>query len=535
MSWRMTRRPRRLVAALLALGLFSLLACSSSTDPVPGPGDLSFTFDPPQSVVGIYPGNGQTFRVAASPTVQLGMSWSLNGDPVSTGESFPYSAQYVGVDTLRAVYSYQGSRWTHTWYVDVTQNPSTAPPAVPSIALAHGTEAVSVRVNWQWISNSEFPMAEYLVAMSFDGPINSSNWEEARLLGSVEHLPNLVGYSLTVHEDPDGLEAGRRAWFAVRGRDAAGQLSLIDGEYSIVISSPWMVQGYVYDDSLNPIPDVIVDYGCPSCRVNTDATGFYSFGPVPDVSTLTISTLSRDEPIPGQPNSAWYDYSWSGVTYAEDGNYDIILGSRYGLDEGCGVHDLDFMTYFRRVTWTDQPSDLRPNLRLYRWDEYPLSVYVQPGFINESGLDMSALTAEAVGFWNIAMGEEYFTLTTDPAAADVDVYFGFESVLYAGRAYVSAPDDEDYRNGDVIPQHMRVFLWEGITNPVRLQETAMHELGHVLGLHAHNLCEGGGFLMDVISAGMLDNGPENAVHPDEKRAVRMIRNLPQGLDMAGFE
>jgi len=530
----LTRLLRFVFPALCGFGILSVVACSSSTDPSINPDDLSFTFEPEQSVVNFLPGQAQEFSVSPNPTVGLGLSWILNDGQPQEASTYSYSADFVGVDTLRAVYSYQGTEWNHTWYLNVNQSPVTAPGYVPGLALNHGTEAVSVRVSWQWISDSVFPMADYIVAMSFAGPITAGNWDEARQIGVLEHDPNQVGYAMIFHAEPDGLEAGRQTWFAVRGRDTAGQLSLLDGGDSIVVSSPWLVEGYVLDDALNPIPDVILDYGCPSCRVNTDATGYYSFGPVPDVSSLTIQTLSRNVPEPGEPFGAWYDFTWTGVTYEEGRSYDIILGRRFGTDEGCEPFDFDFMTYLRHVTRTNQFTDLRQNRNLYRWDSYPLSIYIQQGYTNDAGLDMTALVTEAAGYWNIAMEEDYFVITDDPASADVDVYFGNESISYAGRAYLTEPSDEDYNNGDVIPEHMRVYLWNQIANPQRLQETAMHELGHVLGLFEHNLCSGGGFLMSVVSAGMLDDGPASAVHIDEKRAVRMIRNLPQGTDMAGF-
>ncbi|PID80942.1 hypothetical protein CSB20_04935 [bacterium DOLZORAL124_64_63] len=524
----------RLGPGLVVLVLLAFLACSSSTDPGEGPEDLRFTFVPDLTVVDLVTSQQQQFSVRVEPTVDLSISWVLNDEAPLEAPDYVYDAALVGVDTLRAVFSYQGTTWDHTWYLDVSQSPVTAPGRVPGVTLEHGPEPASVRVSWQWIADSEFPITDYIVALDTDGPITMENWEQAREVGVLAHQANQVGYSLTFYEEESGLEAGRRTWFAVRGLDTAGQLSVLDTVPSIVVSSPWLVEGYVLDDALNPIRDVILDYGCPSCRVNTDAEGYYSFGPVPDVSVLTIETLSRNDPEPGDPFGAWYDFIWSGVTYAEGASYDIVLGRRFGLDADCDAHDHDFMTYLRFTTRTRQFTALRENYNLYRWENYPLSVYVQPGYVNEYGLDMSALAAEAVLFWNQAMGAEYLVLTPDPSAADVDVYFGNESIQYAGRAYITEPDDEDYALGDVIPEHARVYLWNQIADAQRLQETTMHEFGHVLGLVEHSACSGGGFIMSVNPSGMLDDGPVHAVHIDEKRAVRMIRNLRQGTDMSGF-
>ncbi len=64
----------------------------------------------------------------------------------------------------------------------------------------------------------------------------------------------------------------------------------------------------------------------------------------------------------------------------------------------------------------------------------------------------------------------------------------------------------------------------------------MHELGHAMGLYEHVdvIPPGETYLMALSSAGALDEGPENAVHVDEKRMLNAIRFLPQGVDMAGF-
>jgi hypothetical protein len=38
--------------------------------------------------------------------------------------------------------------------------------------------------------------------------------------------------------------------------------------------------------------------------------------------------------------------------------------------------------------------------------------------------------------------------------------------------------------------------------------------------------------MYITASGILDNGPENAIHQDELRAIKAIRHLPQGFDTA---
>jgi len=103
-----------------------------------------------------------------------------------------------------------------------------------------------------------------------------------------------------------------------------------------------------------------------------------------------------------------------------------------------------------------------------------------------------------------------------------------------GQASIVLPDDQPYQLGDVVPQRMCVYIHDTLDDEQRIRETALHELGHVLGLVRHSSCSRSGYLMYFTAAGALDNGPENAIHPDELRAVRAIRHLPQGYDMEGF-
>lgn len=519
----------------LALGMFLFLAfgCTSSTEPTVDPSDLTFQYLPDAGVVDFFPLEELEFSLISNPSVSLQYQWNLNGVAQEGAGSYLYHAARVGVDTIRVEFSYSGVTWNRTWYGNVSANPSAAPPPVPQVLVEHAYQSGAVDLSWIWVSNSFYPIEEYQMAMSYEGPISVENWDEAIMLGSVESVPNQVGYSVNLSHEGDGLLPGELVWFSVRAMDNVGQLSSLNDSPSIRVSTPWYIEGYVYSDALEPLANVIIDYGSPDSRVNTDTNGFYSIGPLPNVNVYDLTTHSRNEPEPGFPLDIWYDYTFRELTYQEGQTYDLVILTRYGLDESCGIFDHDFMAYFQDMTSTTQETNLRPNRLLYHWEEYPLSVYIPP-FTNEHGFDYQQLCTEVVGYWNLAMDEEYFYLVDTAAEADVEFYFGNESIHYAGRAFIDLPDDENYRLGDVIPERMKVYVWDQLNQEIFVQETAMHELGHVLGITSHTICSGDGFLMSNNSSGILDNGPLNAIHIDEKRTFRAIRNLPQGTNMADF-
>ncbi len=521
------------VSAVFVLFMF-FPACSDSSDPVVQPEDLTFQYSPNSALVTLFPDESADFSVSPSPSVQLGNQWKLNG--ASSGEEsiYHYEPIRIGVDILRLDSTYSSVTWNRTWYISTVENLTTIPPVVSFVVLDHGPVAGDVEVSWHMISQSTYPIVEYRIAMSYEGPVTADNWADATLLGVYPHLHNQVGYNVTYTEADDGMISGEMVWFAVRGVDEVGQMSSITAAYPHLISSPWYLEGFVYGDNDETLSNVIINYGCPSCRVNTDSDGHFSIGPLPNVNVYDLSTLTNNEPCEGEPCGSFYDFVAHDVSYDPDGNYDLMLLGRYGLDDSCENYDWEFMNYFREMTRTFFPSDLRDNLLLYKWESYPVKVYIPP-FVSDAGLDYQSLCQEVVGFWNIAMEDEYLQLVDTVEESMVEFYFGNESNLYAGRTYMTLPDDQHYLLGDVIPEKVMIYIWDELPNAINVQETTMHELGHSLGLYAHTVCEGDGFVMAASPSGILANGPENAVHADEKRAVRAIRNLPQGTDISAFD
>jgi len=511
-----------LLPVCLAL-VWGIAACSSSTDPDDGETN-EVIYSPDRQFLEVTIPESYDFQVSNPGPATLTASWLLNGAPAGTGLDYQFQSQLVGEDILTVETVLNGQERTRDWLITVLPSPSMLPPPVMNITLQHGTVPMDVLVSWQWISYSTFPITGYAVAASYEGPVTVDNWDTANQLGTFPHVPGQLIYSNTFTAEEHGMLPGQTVWFAVRGVDNRGQMSPIPEIHRHTISTAWWLQGTVYDSDQNPLQEIIIEF-CPGegCRTNSEANGLYQLPePFLDTETVTLTTYSAP---------TWYDFQSDPV--AMDGEittYDLQLITRYET----GV-DVEFLTFLREMTHTDDPSELRPNQRLYRWEEYPIPVfipeYVRPG----DGLDFAENSRLTLDYWNQVMGEDYLVEVQDPELASI--VFIFQELQGAnGLTRLDEPGELGYSLGDVIPEKMEIYINNVILpNAQRVQETAMHELGHAMGLFDHVSYETDDhYLLFITSAGALDNGPLEAVHEDERRMLHTIRYLPQGVDMAGY-
>ena len=524
---------------LLAVPLGLLTSCSSSTEP--GVEGVVLNALPLEQNVSLQVGESREFSVTAQPSSTLEVVWNRAGEQVATTGVYAYEANYVGSDTVSVQASAGDTQLSRTWLVTVRENAAQVPPEVPNVHAGHGDEGGQVAVGWERIPPTGllYSVDHYEVAVSVDGPINVANWAEATVVATVPEEGLVLGYEIELDEDGVLITGGERSWFAVRGVDTAGQMSPVTNVVSLIVSIPWYIEGYLYDDRGNTLPNAIVSYGCPECKVNTDGTGFYSIGPFRDFDEVVLETITSDDPPGFEPYTSYYDFRTDTLRYDETDQVDFTLITRYPMDAACLDYEDDFIGYFRFVTQTHQDGVNRPGTRLYRWDHYPISVYI-PEFTvtyQDSIWTASQYATEMVELWNTTMEEDYFVLTDDEASADV--YFDFVTVnehgLY-GEVVIIEPSDEDYTFGEVIPERMRVDVSYAQSSSRRIREIALHELGHVLAFSwTHSPCDDSLHLMRRSSSGSLLNGWENGIHPDERRVVNCVRVLPQGVEMSHFE
>jgi hypothetical protein len=229
------------------------------------------------------------------------------------------------------------------------------------------------------------------------------------------------------------------------------------------------------------------------------------------------------------------------------GPLEIVLINRWGL-EGLApcANYADFLDYVVHMSRrpTDQP--------VYRWESLPLQVHAESFLLN--GVDLGPEALKAVTAWDKALGEgvvgSYLVTTTDVNQADIVIEF-VDLVSYGLTSLLEPAGDI----GTVVPLKVSAAVTDGpagsatddpygdpINDPDYPDEKvasviAMHELGHALCLLGHS-CSGA-LMADVVATelldGLLESEWDQAITPTERRAVRALLRLPQGVALEGYE
>ncbi|MEN8007379.1 MAG: hypothetical protein ABFS42_10215 [Candidatus Krumholzibacteriota bacterium] len=521
--------------SLLLLQVFA--GCSSSTDPEEG--------DKPAPTIDFFPvGKGQSlkldetmdFAVSKTGDGVLSVNWYRGGLPVSQDTSYTYVPEQVGRDTLRVGALVGAVRDTYYWVLTVEEEASVVPPEVEGIRVLPGPDPADVELWWTRVTDANFPLVEYLVAISYTGPITEANWDQATILDRIVPVPDQIFYTQIYTEAQDGMRPGETAWFAVRVVDDKQQLSPLTSSFLHDITWPWYLGGYVYDDVGLPLLGVILDSSEGGYSSNTDADGYFLFDqPFRNIDAIRIGTNSP----------SWYNFVTDPISVDQDTTFtDITLITRYVLDETC--YGSDFLEYLRDVTRTRDAGGPPDDSRLMTWDQYPVSVFIPAG-LNDAGIDMEECCRLAMAFWDSTMSfdaaglgiteTDYFVRTTDEAAADIVFVFDDQPALKYGETSLLLPDGLDDHLGSAFPEKMQIYIntTDALWNSSLIQGVALHEFGHSLGIYSHPIqCTNTDYLMLLSPGGLGAMDRADPVHLDERRAVRTIRNLPLGVQMSDF-
>ncbi|MCK9995878.1 MAG: hypothetical protein KAH56_06335 [Candidatus Krumholzibacteria bacterium] len=402
------------------------------------------------------------------------------------------------------------------------------PREVPFVTAGHGPLPGEAEVSWWIVSWATFPIEEYLVTVSYEGPITTDNWDQALILDRLPWRKGQVEFR-EVYGEAEGLVQGATVWFAVRARDDKGNLSRLEHSPRLTLSAEWWIEGHVYDVVGNPIPGIQVTSSPVAYTFQANADGGFRMGPFRNIDKIEVET---HEPEPG---GSWYRFvqhplkTLPGLALVS--GHDFFLIPCNTLDSRCTLPDNEFISYLRHMTFTTTRDNDPSASILHRWENYPLRVYI-PAFLNDAGVPMDEAALIALYIWNDAMGEEYFVRTHDQESANIEFRFEDREHHY-GLVSLLSPSGTGVRLGRVIPEKMAVSIDSKLSTPKYVAEVSLHELGHTLGLLNHSDCYVPEYLM-VIAGGFGALDRDEPVHLDERRAVECIRYLPQGQDIGGY-
>lgn len=522
------RRHLALAAAVSGICLLALASCTKNTDPVGGIGDVTIAFHPAAQGQQIDLSETLDFLVTVTEADTMDVNWIRNGVVISNAAEYNYVPSELGIDTLRVQVAAGTVARNYFWVINVLPSGNTLPIPVQEIAAGPGPEAGDVEVSWNRGEVGSFPLVEYVVAVSFTGPITPDNWDQAVSLRRVPHRVSTVRYveNFTVAEDE--MIPGAEAWFGVRAIDDLGQMSPISANGFTTVTRAWWINGIVRDDMGLTHPGIIVASVDPQISTNTDNSGVYRLGPFRSIDRVAVRTTSSNAPISG-----WFDFESAPLDSITGRDFEIMLITRHLLAAGstCTNHDGQFLLYLRYMAKTEVDPNNVDNTKQLKWESYPLRAYL-PDVSSASGVAFDEAGRFALAFWNSVMGEDYFVETTDPDNAEMIFRFDQSIPLIYGRVSLLEPAGPDLVLGNVIPEKVEVYLnLDERADEQFAREVALHELGHVLGLLNHSACADAGYMMTSAGGSLLNPSP---IHPDEQRAVRCIRRLAQGVDMNGY-
>ncbi len=514
-----------LFAIPVACALLMSGGCNSSTGP---DGSPEFSFLPAASSLTMDVGETTVFSYSSANATGLAAQWKKDGKVVSQADSFSYLADASGDHEVRVELVYDGGSTSHQWTVTVSGGGGEAPPPVGNVQVANGSQVGSIRVSWTAVAGSAYPIASYVIGCSFAGNLDVGNWDAADVQVTVP-ADGGIGYVKELTQD-DGMIPGSRVWVGVRCVDERGVMSPLPASHTFTISYPWYLSGRVRDDHGEPLASVILHFETGSGGIMTQASGAdgsFDQGPFSSADSVRVKAVAID------PD--YYTFT-SAYRHAADQTEPLAITMlyQYGADASCNANGGDFLAYLRYMTGTDSRDG--PGI-LHKWRTYPVRVFI-PDLVRDDGVDFGALCLQALEFWNDTVGEDLLARVDEEAAADVIVDFVAQGLFNHGQVELLDPQGS---LGAVTPRLMGLdidasLVGEGSveTGPA-VEGVCLHEFGHVLGLYRHSSCDGYRLMND--GNGVFAFQPENSqpIADDEINAIRALRNLDDGVDLAGYE
>jgi len=540
-----TRARNPFLAALL--GLLVTAGCADSPTPPPPEPPTGYVFTPADDSLSVLYQGQIAFAVRTTEGAAVTAVFRRGATILATGSTYTYAAARVGLDSLRAEVPDAAAGGAKAWLIRVDSGYGDRPAPVLALTAVIGARPGALRVNWLRAAPelNPLPVARYLVALGRDAPLTELNWDAAQLLEEVPSLEATVGYG----RDYAGLAGGDTVWVGVRAEDAAGRLSPLGTVPKVRIAGAYRIVGTTVGLAGEPLDGVLASVGEASeLRAITAGGGAFNL-PRPEIIPEGFRDIDRyvltlrDET--GPEMGLYYDVRTDTLSAADAYPRSVLLvAARTAqgdpiLHADCpsatDIYAGEFLTFLKRMTNTGTGG----NTRLYRWDHYPISYWVQStdDWLADGGFDLGPLAHAAAAAWNAKLGGDFFIETDDSVAADLKIDFrNFDAVTY-GRTDIVSPYYAPINT--IIPLKMVILLRRNFEVLAYAQGVVLHEFGHALCIGNHSECTGehimqvGAHNVPMTGTPGLDTQAEMeaAISDDEVRLVLYIRNLPQGINM----
>lgn len=512
-----------------ALLLFVVACAEAPFDPPPPPPPEP-SFDPPPGALSVELYERLRFEARDPDGVPLRARWFVSDTLFGEFERFLYQPSLPGGLDVRAELRFGSRDFVANWTLDVSDINSTDTPPVTIVHMEPGEEPGTVVLLWEAppASQIEVPLRQFHLYWSAN-PIPVDGLGAAtEVLRPIDG--GLIVQSYTIRDLPE-LEP---AYARIVVEDILDRRSAVSAEVSAPSTGHYDLTGGIRYirvlQDVAPMANAVIKLDLE--RRVTDGSGEFSylnqpaFPESPGFVPPPEPYLSVSDPSGAEFYQLLSQHALPRVSQ----RLDLLMLPRELIPLQLGDPTAEpfewLLPFLKLMTKNNRNAD---TLEVPHWEEYPVSVFA-PEFIIQGAqelVDYRAAFAAAVDGWNSVAGEPLLTLADAAASPGVGITYSVD--LPSGGNLGETVMDEP-AGGDLfqtIPEQIRIRL-RSFSSQSIADKVVLHEMGHALGLwHSPSLDH-------IMEGGILTNSADK-VHRDEALLARIIRHLPQRMDLKWYQ